>query len=63
MKGDKKKMFADDALYTKARLYDFNLGNKEKAMEAYIQMLRDYPGSLYSVDVRKRIRELRKVSP
>lgn len=55
----KEDILADDALFTKARMYDYNFGKKEDAMQFYIQMLRDYPGSLFSVDVRKRIRELR----
>lgn len=53
-------VYGDDALYTKARLYDYNLGNQEAAVEHYISFLATYPGSLYSVEVRKRIRELRK---
>lgn len=49
----------DDALYTKARITDYSLGNREEAMNLYIQFLRNYSGSLYIVEVRKRIRELR----
>lgn len=52
-------ILGDDALFTKARIYDRNLGNKEEAMSLYIQFLRQYPGSLFIVQVRKRIRELR----
>ncbi|HHG85407.1 MAG TPA: tetratricopeptide repeat protein [Bacteroidetes bacterium] len=52
-------IYGDDALYTKARLYDYSIGNKEKAMEYYIEFLTNYSGSLYIVQVRKRIRELR----
>ncbi len=55
----REDILADDALFTKARLYDYNFAKKDEAMQFYIQMLRDYPGSLHSVDVRKRIRELR----
>lgn len=50
----------DDALYTKARINDYTLGNKDEAMRLYIDFLRNYSGSLYVVSVRKRIRELRK---
>jgi len=50
----------DDALYTKARMYDYNLKNPELAQKYYIEFLSRFPGSLYSVEVRKRIRELRQ---
>jgi tetratricopeptide (TPR) repeat protein len=52
-------IYGDDALYTKARLFDYTLGDKEQAMKLYIQFLTNYSGSLYIVEVRKRIRELR----
>jgi tetratricopeptide (TPR) repeat protein len=53
-------IYGDDALYTKARIYDYNLKNPEAAMKYYLEFLTTYPGSLYSVQVRKRIRELRQ---
>ena len=53
-------IYGDDALYTKARLYDYNLNEPETAMEFYLEFLSSYPGSLFSVEVRKRIRELRQ---
>jgi len=53
-------IFGDDALYTKARIYDFTLKQPEEAMKLYISFLSTYPGSLYSVEVRKRVRELRQ---
>lgn len=52
-------IYGDDALYTKAQLFDYTLKEKEKAMDYYIEFLRNYTGSLYIVEVRKRIRELR----
>jgi tetratricopeptide (TPR) repeat protein len=52
-------ILADDALFTKAKIYDYHFKNKEKAQEFYIEFLKHYPGSLYIVEVRKRIRELR----
>ncbi|MFN0202241.1 MAG: tetratricopeptide repeat protein [Bacteroidia bacterium] len=55
----KEDIYADDALFTKARLYDYNLKDSENAMKYYMEMLSAYPGSLYIVEVRKRIRELR----
>ena len=53
-------IYGDDALYTKARIYDYNLQDPEAAMQYYLEFLTNYPGSLYSVEVRKRIRELRQ---
>jgi tetratricopeptide (TPR) repeat protein len=53
-------IYGDDALYTKARIFDYTLKDTEQAMELYLDFLTRYPGSLYSVEVRKRIRELRK---
>ncbi len=50
----------DDALYTKARIYDYTLNETEQALSLYLEFLSTFPGSLYSVNVRKRIRELRK---
>lgn len=52
-------IYGDDALYTKARIYDFSLKDPEAAMKYYMEFLVRFPGSLYSVDVRKRIRALR----
>lgn len=53
-------IYGDDALYTKARLYDYTLSNPEQAMKCYLDFLAAYPGSLFSVEIRKRIRELRQ---
>lgn len=52
-------IYGDDALYTKARIYDFSFQNREQAMQYYIDFLKNYSGSLYVVEVRKRIREMR----
>jgi len=35
------------------------LNNKEKAMQLYQDLLVKYPGSLYTVEARKRFRSLR----
>ncbi|TAE60654.1 MAG: tetratricopeptide repeat protein [Bacteroidetes bacterium] len=53
-------IYGDDALYTKARIYDFTLKQPEAAMQMYLEFLTRFPGSLYSVEIRKRIRELRQ---
>ena len=50
---------ADDALYTKAEIYQFHLKNTEISMKLYLQLLAEYPASLYKVEARKRIRRLR----
>ena len=57
--GHSQDILADDALYLKARIFDLNLGNRDKAMDFYLQLLTKYPASLFTVDVRKRIRQLR----
>ena len=53
-------IYGDDALYTKARIHDYTLKDQDAAMKFYLEFLAAYPGSLYSVEVRKRIRELRQ---
>jgi tetratricopeptide (TPR) repeat protein len=55
-------IYGDDALYTKARIYDYTLKDKAKAMELYINFLKKYSGSLFIVQVRQRIRELRETN-
>ena len=51
---------ADNALIERARLNDFILNNKAKAKELYQKILLDYPGSLFTVEARKRYREMEK---
>jgi tetratricopeptide (TPR) repeat protein len=52
-------LLADEALFERAKLQETHLNNKLKAMELYQQLLRDYPNSIYTVDVRKHYRTLR----
>ncbi len=52
-------ILADDALYMEAKIYQENLGQKDKAMELYKEILQNFPGSIYSADARKRFRILR----
>ncbi len=54
-----RDILADDALYRMAVLQEERLRNRERAMELYTQLLRDYPGSIYVADARKRFRRLR----
>jgi tetratricopeptide (TPR) repeat protein len=55
----KYDILADDALFTLARVTEENLKDKEKSMEYYRQLLKDYPGSIYGAQSRIRFRELR----
>jgi tetratricopeptide (TPR) repeat protein len=48
----------DDALYNLAIIYDEHLGDLVKAEELYSKLLFDFSGSLYTVEARKRFREL-----
>jgi len=49
---------ADNALIMRARLNDNVLDNKSKAKELYKKILLDYPGSLFTVEARKRYRQM-----
>lgn len=55
----KYDILADDALFTLAKVTEENLKDKEKAMEYYRLLLKDYPGSIYGAQSRIRFRELR----
>jgi tetratricopeptide (TPR) repeat protein len=48
----------DDALYNLAIIYDEHLGDFVKAEELYSKLLFEFSGSLYTVEARKRFREL-----
>lgn len=52
-------LLADDAVYRMAQLYENRLNDNSKAMEYYQELLLNYPGSLYTVEARKRYRSLR----
>lgn len=52
-------LLADDALFTRARLYDEEFKNSEKAKGLFKQILISYPASVYTIKSRKRFRELR----
>ncbi|MFW5659006.1 MAG: tetratricopeptide repeat protein, partial [Bacteroidota bacterium] len=55
-------VWADDAVFTKAELMQFTLNKPKEAQELYLKILMDYSGSLYKVEARKRLRELRSRS-
>lgn len=54
-----QEMYADDAVFYLAKLYQYQLNDKNKAMEYYLKLLNDYPGSLYVPEARKLYRFLR----
>ncbi len=52
-------ILGDDALFLLAQLNHFNLNDLEKAKALYEKILVDFPGSIYTVEARKRFRYLR----
>jgi tetratricopeptide (TPR) repeat protein len=52
-------LYGDDSQFKLAELYERNLNDKEKAKQAYQDVLTKYPGSIYTVEARKRFRLLR----
>lgn len=52
-------ILGDDALFLLAQLHHFNLNDTEKAKTLYEQLLFDFPGSIFTVEARKRFRFLR----
>ena len=55
----KYDILSDDALFLMARIYEENLQDKAKAQELYNNLLVKFPGSIFTVDARKRFRKLR----
>lgn len=52
-------LLADDALFFQAELNEKQLNNRIKALACYQDLIFKYPGSLYTVESRKRFRQLR----
>jgi len=52
-------LYGDDALYYLGELYEYYLKDINRAMEYYQKLMKEYPGSLFVVDARKRFRTLR----
>lgn len=50
---------ADEALIERAKLNDFDLDNKQKAMELYQELMGKYPSSIFVPEARKRFRAIR----
>jgi len=52
-------VLGDKALFLQAEINELYLENLEKAKELYVKLLKNYPGSVYVADARKRFRKLR----
>ncbi|MEN8224999.1 MAG: tetratricopeptide repeat protein [Bacteroidota bacterium] len=52
-------ILGDDALYSRAQLYEEIFTDEQKAMELYQELLTNYPGSIYTIDARRRFRGIR----
>jgi len=52
-------ILADDAAYQIGQMYEYQLRDREKAMEYYNKVVTQFPASIYVVDSRKRYREIR----
>ena len=52
-------ILADDAIFMLAELYAQHLKDPQKAMELYQSILVEHPDSLYTVEARKKYRQLR----
>lgn len=50
-------ILADNALYRYAVIQE-KLGNTEEAKSSYFKLISDYPGSIFTVDARKNLRNL-----
>lgn len=55
----KDGILVDNALFRMAEIYEQRLNEPKKAQDLYEQILFDHPGSLFTVEARKRFRRLR----
>ena len=46
-----------------AELYNYNLGQQEKAKDLYKTILTRYPGSVFIEESREKYRQLRQIYP
>ena len=53
------ELWADDAVFMLADLYENRLNNKTKAQQLYQKIISDYPSSLWITEARKKFRILR----
>jgi tetratricopeptide (TPR) repeat protein len=56
-------LLGDDAHFMLAELYNYNLGEQEKAKELYKTILTRYPGSVFIEESREKYRTLRLIYP
>lgn len=54
-------ILADDALFQLGNIYENHLFEYEKATEYYFQLMKNYPGSLFVTESRKRYRSLKEI--
>ena len=52
-------IWADDALFTLADLYENSLKDNEQAKVLYQRLINEHPGSMFTIEARKRFRKLR----
>ncbi len=52
-------VLADKALMARAELFDYRIKDQENAKKLYLELIGNYPGSIYIPEARKRFRELR----
>lgn len=54
-----ESLWADDALFILAGLYQDQLAQPEEAKKLYQKLISDFPGSMYTIEARKFYRKLR----
>ena len=54
-------ILADDALFQLGNIYENHLFEFDKASEYYFQLMKNYPGSLFVTEARKRYRSLKEI--
>lgn len=52
-------LYLDDALFYSANIYSEQKKDKDKASELYLQLIKEFPGSVFVAEARKRLRILR----
>jgi len=57
------ELLGDDAHFLLAELYNYNLGQQEKAKDLYKTILTQYPGSVFIEESREKYRQLRQIYP
>ena len=57
-KNHSEDILADDAIFNLGDIYQYQLGDKEKAKEYYKTLIFDFPGSIFTAEARKRYRAL-----